>query len=103
MSLTTQQLCHITGLTMRQIDHWIRQGYVRSDTRNERSGTGIPRTFSGEQVRIAKRMAALVRCGFTPSAAAHLAVGDQKLLMEVDLTLSALRVSLSATSDTIAR
>lgn len=96
MSLTTQQLCSLTGLTFRQLDHWCRQKYVSPDPRPLGAVQGIPRTFSGEQVRVAKRMASLVGCGFTPSAAARLATGDQKLMREVDLTLSALRVSISS-------
>lgn len=103
MSLTTQQLCTLTGLTMRQLDHWCRQKYVTPDPRPTGAMQGIPRTFSGEQVRVVKRMASLVGCGFTPSAAALLAAGHQDALMKVDLTLSALRVSLSATSGTIVK
>lgn len=96
MSLTTQQLCSLTGLTFRQLDHWCKQKYVSPDPRPSGATQGTPRTFSGEQMRIVKRMASLVGCGFTPSAASRLATGDQKLMMQVDLTLSALRVSISS-------
>lgn len=88
------------GITYRQLDYWVRQGYLKP--RGGHPGTGFSRAFSDEERRIAVAMARCVRAGFTPVAAARVAraacraAGDlagtvqvklpQDLLLEVTFT-----------------
>mgnify|MGYP000332327782 CR=1 FL=1 len=83
-----------TGLTFRQIDHWCRREYLIPLPREVES-SGVPREFPSGELQIALRMRDLINCGFTVPVAAKLARGDKSLMMLVDLTLAAVRVSTS--------
>ena len=60
-----------TGMTMRQLDHWTRRGYLHPV--NPAPGQGTPLVWPGKEVRIAVLVVRLARAGFTVPAAAHLA------------------------------
>ena len=55
------------GLTYRQIDHWTKQGYLKPA--GSTSGSGHPRQWSGEELRVARVMVQLLAAGFTVTAA----------------------------------
>jgi len=71
VSYTAEQVCKATGLTYRQLDHWVRQGYV--DLPNARPGSGMPRTFTDHQLDRFGVIKALTDAGFRTSAAAIVA------------------------------
>lgn len=54
------------GITYRQLDHYIRRGYIRSN----QPGSGRDRSLLDGEFDIAMLMARLIRIGFTPAAAA---------------------------------
>ncbi len=56
--------------TYRQIDHWVRAGYLRPQGG---IGTGNPREWTREELRVFRRMARLVNAGLQPAAAAKAA------------------------------
>lgn len=56
-------------ITLRQLDHWTRQGYLHVD----QSGSGKARQWTGDERIIAIDMGRLVRAGFEPEAAALIA------------------------------
>lgn len=57
------------NITYRQLDHWIRQGYVAATT----MGTGYPREMEHAEVRVVVLMAHLVASGLTVATAADIA------------------------------
>lgn len=57
------------GITYRQIDFWIRSGYVHVDGH----GSGNKREVDDLEASVVRDMAALVRAGFRAEAAAHVA------------------------------
>lgn len=65
------------GLTVRQIDYWTTRGYLRADTNNP--GTGHDRSWSGDELRVARTMARLAKAGLTPAAAHEVARGRAQL------------------------
>lgn len=77
--MTSEQLLARTpGLSYRMLDHWVRKGYLRPATKG---GTGNAREWSGDEVRVAQKMARLVAAGLTPAAAHEVARagGDAEL------------------------
>lgn len=69
MSYRTHDVAAAIGVTYRMLDHWIHRGYIPTVSQ----GTGIPRQISmGTAIRAA-RVAALVRAGLDPPAAARIA------------------------------
>lgn len=90
--MSTNLLLQKTGLSKRQIDHWARQGYLRTDP-GWTGGTGNARRYLDGEDRIAIRMRELIGCGFSPRAAHDLARGNSELMMRVELALSAVRVA----------
>lgn len=71
VGLDAPSLCAAAGVTYRQLDSWTRLGLVPSQRRH--AGSGYPRTYPPEAVRVAIIMAALVRAGFTVAAAHRIA------------------------------
>jgi hypothetical protein len=61
-------LAHLTGLTLRQIQHWTTAGYL-TPTGKPHPGQGHPHTYLPDQVTKAWLMAGLLDAGFTPYAA----------------------------------
>lgn len=59
------------GATYRQLDYWIRKGYLRPDGAG--SGQGSKRTWPRSEAQIARLMARLTAAGMEPIAAASAA------------------------------
>jgi DNA-binding transcriptional MerR regulator len=59
------------GLTYRQLDFWVRKGYLSAAT----PGSGKRRTWSDDELAIAAHMVRLISCGFTVARAAEIARG----------------------------
>jgi hypothetical protein len=57
------------GIGYRQLDHWIRKGYIRGGL----PGSGHPRDLPGAEVEVLRYMAALVNSGVHPTMAAPIA------------------------------
>lgn len=65
----------IDGVTYRQLDYWIRQGYLRVAA----EGSGSCRTWPAAEVRVARIMARLVAAGVRPAAAERIARGGKEI------------------------
>jgi hypothetical protein len=66
--LTSPALCRFAGITYRQLDYWIRCGWV--ETENERrTGSGYARTFTRAEAERVALMAELANAGIAPGAA----------------------------------
>lgn len=74
--LTTGDVAELVGATFRQVDYWLRRGFIPAP--NPTPGAGTPREWTRDLVRCAAVIAALVRAGFTPEAAGELARADQR-------------------------
>jgi len=66
------------GITYRQLDYWVHQGYLRPHRRRKTpSGTpwgqGIRRIWPASELEIGRRMARLTAAGLTPERAAAFA------------------------------
>lgn len=59
------------GLTYRQLDYWVRKGWLQPE--HAQCGSGTHRQFDGQELVIARRMSRLVGLGFEPSLAARVA------------------------------
>ena len=86
---TTIQALIATGASYRQIDYWIRKGYVNGG--HPGPGTGNPRMLTFDQVVRIGLLADLTRLGLRPSSLlpgelAHLAAGEARMLGSVALT-----------------
>lgn len=66
----TQQLARDLGVSFRQLDYWIRKGYL-GPRLAVNPGQGQYRTFSPVERRLAVLIAEGLRAGFTLKAAAH--------------------------------
>lgn len=63
--------CKDLGVTYRQLDHWVRQGYLRPAV--AQPGTGRPRSWPPFEIKVAARMARLTAAGLMPGSAAEYA------------------------------
>jgi DNA-binding transcriptional MerR regulator len=72
LSVMSTDLVRQAGVSLRQLDHWTSQGYVRPDPR-VRETSGCPRYYSGQEPEVTMTMARLIVAGFTASRAASLA------------------------------
>lgn len=70
--ITSEQILDHCGITYRQLDYWVRQGYLHPRDRRK-EGSGHPRDFSTGELAVAARMARLVDRGFNVKAAATIA------------------------------
>jgi DNA-binding transcriptional MerR regulator len=61
----------IDGASYRQLDYWVRRGYLRPEEATP--GTGYARTWAPSELRVAARMARLVAAGLTLAAAEKVA------------------------------
>jgi len=59
------------GASYRQLDHWVRCGYLQPWLTGP--GSGYPRMWSVEELRVARLMSVLVDAGITPAKAAEAA------------------------------
>jgi len=58
--VSTRELCTLTGITYRQADYWVRQGYLLA---SGGGGSGIKRFHDLSEVRVAAGLAQLLRAG----------------------------------------
>lgn len=75
MSAIPQELLD-TGITYRQLDHWVVKGWLLPDT--GRTGQGVPREWPERELRIARAMVRLVDAGMRPDVAAVIARSGQR-------------------------
>lgn len=64
--MNTTDTASQVGVTYRQLDHWIRQGYIHA----EAPGSGNPRQLSSHETKVLRHMAALVNAGVDAGRAA---------------------------------
>lgn len=60
------------GTSYRQLDYWIRKGYIHT-VPNERAGSGYSRQLSEDEIQVARYMIRLINAGFVVSTAALIA------------------------------
>lgn len=70
--ISTAALTRETGVTYRQLNYWIEQGFFHA-IEEDHPGSGVRRYFSGTEAAIARLMARMVMVGFAPPAAAEIA------------------------------
>lgn len=70
MSMHMDLLTSKLGITYRQLDFWVRQGYLHP---RHKGGSGNARDFTGEEELVLTRMARLVNAGIRPDVAARAA------------------------------
>lgn len=71
VGIDSSALCELLGCTYRQLDHWTRRGYVPA--LDPCPGTGIGRVYPLEAIAVAGALAAFIRAGCMPAAAARYA------------------------------
>lgn len=59
----------VAGISYRQLDHWIRKGYIRGGN----PGSGNQREIAEDEMGVLRHMSTLVHCGFVPERAARMA------------------------------
>jgi hypothetical protein len=67
----------VAGASYRQLDHWVRQGYLR--VQQHGPGSGHARQWPDEEVRVAAVMARLTAAGLPPALAERVARGDYEI------------------------
>lgn len=71
--ITTADVAAEAEISYRQLDHWIRLGYVTVRPRPQTAGSGIDRQWEPDEANFVVEMGALVNAGMTPALAAILA------------------------------
>ena len=85
--VNTALLIKITGISLRQVNHWVEKGYLKEGN-PDKVGVGVPRWFTIEEVGVARRMGALVRAGVSAQTAALCARKDHQALGQLRVALS---------------
>ena len=70
-SRSVDKILATTGITYRQLDYWVRIGYLRPD--NPEPGSGISRDWSDHELAVARTMGILIRAGLAVDRAATVA------------------------------
>jgi DNA-binding transcriptional MerR regulator len=83
----------IPGATYRQIGYWAKQGYLRPD-KPRGEGSGNPRAWPAEEIRVAQLMARLVDAGLPPELAHRIARGENDIAPGVRVLVDVLESSL---------
>ena len=78
--VTSAEVCAAAGITYRQLDFWVRSGYVQCDRsgtprRGGPQGSGCLRVWTGRQAAKVICLAGLVADGYKPDRAAELVRG----------------------------
>lgn len=60
-TLSTRELCTLAGITYRQADYWVRQGYLRTD--GTQQGSGRHRRHPLVELQVARGLAQLLAAG----------------------------------------
>jgi hypothetical protein len=71
-AVNSEQVALAAGISYRQLDHWVRRGWVRT-VGDPHGGSGTSREFTDGEAGTAAVMARLVRAGFLVERAAELA------------------------------
>ena len=74
-TLGSEQVAERAGVTVRQVDHWSRKGYLQPAPR-PRETSGHPRRFDEQEARIARLMGRLTSAGLSPGAASRVVRGQ---------------------------
>jgi DNA-binding transcriptional MerR regulator len=69
--VNSAELASAAGISYRQLDTWTTRQHLHPDRRSP--GSGARRQWTNDEAAVARRMAGLVRAGFTVEAAARLA------------------------------
>lgn len=67
-TLTSPDVCRRAHISYRQLDHWIRSGYVECVTKNT-PGSGTRRTFTEAEAIRVRLMSELIGAGLAPAMA----------------------------------
>lgn len=86
-TVTSDRLRSVSGISYRQLDHWVDRGYLRPA--NQVTGTGNFRRFTADEMRVAVTMARLVAAGLTVAAAHRVARGETELAPGVRVLVEA--------------
>lgn len=72
------------GITYRQLDHWVRAGYLKPE--REQEGSGYWRHWPEEERRVGREMGQLVQAGLIPAVAHRIARdhGTRRVLAVLD-------------------
>lgn len=73
----TRACPEVPGLSYRQLDYWVRVGYLRPG--NPTGGSGTVRSWPDDELAVAQTMARLVAAGLTVAAAHMVARGDAEI------------------------
>lgn len=97
---TTPALAKHLGISYRELDHWVTQGWIASTTLNggedrRNPGTGKVRVWVGREVSVARIFANLVHAGMKPRFAGRIAEG----LVDGEVVELATGIELHATDD----
>jgi DNA-binding transcriptional MerR regulator len=74
--LTSADITFEAGITYRQLDHWVRRGYLRPEHVGKNrygSSSGYSRYWTREELDVARVMGRLTAAGLTPTAAHRIA------------------------------
>lgn len=93
---TSEGMVEQLGVTYRQLDHWVREGYLMPTSLNgvgavATPGTGRSRIWTGHEYDVAMMFARLVAAGFTPSKIGDIAerlVGTGVVAMPGGITVT---------------
>ncbi len=75
----------VPGVTYRQLDHWVRRGFLHP--RNPNPGSGYTTVWPAEELRVAARMGRLVKAGLVLDVAHRIARGDTILAPGITITI----------------
>jgi hypothetical protein len=95
MSISAVVAAELCGITYRQLDHWVRQGFIET---NGGGSSGVPRWLDSTQRRVLDLMASLVKAGIKPEVAARLARGDLAGIAYLQNVLDACRAAIRTAS-----
>ena len=89
----SEQVAREAGISYRQLDHWIRRGWVIPD--GEASpGSGFPREWTDAEALVVRVMGRLVRAGLPPHMAHEIARSRQSVYEIGPGVLVTLRVTI---------
>jgi hypothetical protein len=84
MSVTAVVAAGLAGITYRQMDHWVRKGWIET---NGGGSQGVPRWLDWQQRQALEAMATLVLAGVQAETAAALVRGDGDVLARLRAAL----------------
>jgi hypothetical protein len=71
--LDMRHIAHGLGITYRQLNYWVKRGYLRPE---HDGGSGVARRWPAAEAEIARRMSRLISAGIDVAAAAAFARND---------------------------